>query len=201
MLVGNPLAGRGCKVPNFCDSIGIRRMDIFWVDNEQTMRSDMVRIQKFISREGWKPEELGEHKEEIIEHFEMGDDDYPFGGFLTSSLQSRIFDANLGKDQTIRFYIGELNLMSEEHIQKDLIEAYEPIPVGLVQNSLTSHPVMGEYIRDLIGALQLDGMSKAEAMNEVVKWGEAKPEELEGQFQKPKHYYKIKDEYYFAYND
>lgn len=201
MLVGNPLAPRGFKLPSFCKDICLRRMDIFWVDNEQLMGHDMVRLKKYIHKLGYGKAEIEENKKRISQYVDEGNEDDEFSPRQANSIQSRIFDANIGKDQTVRFYIGELKLITEEHIQKNLIEAYDSVPIGLAQNTLEEHPVMGEYLRDIIGALQLDGMTKAEAMDQVVKWGEAKPGDVVGQFKKPRHYYRIKDDYYYAFND
>lgn len=196
MLVGSSVGLRPVSIPHFCKDINLRRMDIFWVENEQMAESDLKKVEKkFMYRGSYSKSIELKKEQEIIKNF-LGMDG--FTG-ITSDIQNTIVDACIGGSQTVRFYCGELNVMSEEKIN-DMMDAYKIKSIDMIQDSIEENPILEETVRDIMGALMLDGLSKQESLLKVVEWNELETNTAKKMFKKPNHYFKIIDDYYFAFN-
>jgi len=220
-LRGNQHAPRGHKLPSFCEDIGIRRMDIFWVENEQITERHQKMFLNLNSGRGKRKttncfynamdirsiEELrdltdGEKRELFVDTLSSLTAD--FGGMLVAEEeQLTIVDAHLGQSQKIRFYCGELSCISDAKLGVYISEnAYISTPLGLQQESIVEHPLLETAVKELVDSLLLDGLSYGDALNMVVEWGELTVTEA-GAYkpEKPNHYYKVSDEVYYIFND
>lgn len=208
MLIGNPLANRGYKLPQFCDKLGLRRMDIIWVDQEMIPSSFVTKHGRGRSRFSPVDEAIDDGcktRDEFIDYFasRVG---FPSVGNYNIDLQATILTARIGTSETVRFWCGELSKVSDENIQRYLEEnAYTPVPFHHAGTDPIP-PVLEEAMRDIVDALRLDGLSKSEAVQEILSWGsisEDNKEELTKsmQAQKPNYYLKVCDEIYYTFND
>jgi hypothetical protein len=222
MLTGNPLAPRGQKMPAFCGELGLRRMDVIWMENEQMPSNSLARAAGYTERAPTR-RRRGQRsvddsvaaltKESFVEEVDKMDRDEliellygesPFAADRTG-LQVTILDARLGMNQTVRFWNGELNPIPEERIQYYLQEnALVAQPFAMPGEKPPAHPLIEEPLRDMIGALELDGLSHAEALAEVMKWGGTTKEQndaLKTTVVIPNYWYRTADEVYYTFND
>lgn len=219
MLVGNPYAKRGYSLPAFCKDIGLRRMDIVWVYNEQMSKGDYERVEKFTHFLDCEETELEnvremnrrqmkkykgiskevDDKELLLNRYDSFIEEYDVLGVGGLNLQRTIFDIRLLNDKVARFYSGELSFITDDRL-KTYLEAYTPTPLGIV-GGIKENFLIEETTRDLLGALQLDGMDESEALDEIVQIGELDPETAKKMVDLPNRYYKIKDSYYYVYNN
>jgi hypothetical protein len=117
-----------------------------------------------------------------------------------------VYDVNAGIDGTYRVFSHEINT---EDKPADLIEdAYEIISFSqgnLSESKPENSPVLEEPIKDLIGALQLDGLSKFSAIEYIVNNHMIEKEkniivedykkEIQEKIKLPGYYYRLKDEF------
>jgi hypothetical protein len=209
MLVGNPYAPRGQKLPDFCKDIGLRQMDVIYIFNEQMASEKLRQIYFHLSqtriRRRVDVDDLDFKDLEITERgfaraIREVYDDSPF-----PELNQNIYDANVAVGETVRFWDIELTFMTEEKIKYYLSEnAIFPITVegSLIQEV----PVLQNDIKELLGAMELDGLSRNEALNEATKMLSScqiegvKVKDLAQQIKIPNYYYRVNDEVYNAFN-
>lgn len=196
ILTGNSNAARGNKLPAFCKDLGLQKLDIIWVNDEKmpsrdlrifNLKSNKLKLKDFEECkkfDNYLDKDLLRKYDNLMNRY---DERY-------NSIQRTILDARLNKSKTVRFYCGELSIISKKDI-KEIIEAYITIPLAMNGREITDNVIVGDTIKDLIGALQLDGMSKEEAICQVVEWEESTWEELDSIIAKPNHYFKLKEEY------
>lgn len=199
MLVGNHRAKRGSELPGFCDRLGIRRMDIIWMDNEQVPSSLISHLEHAFKRRG-KGSLFGDDEEISLDS--LMESLYQSPAY--DHMQQTILDARLGMSETIRFWCGELSPVKEENLSLYLSEnAYTPVPLHMPGSDAIS-VVLDEPLRDMVGAMMLDGLSESEAYAEALSCvdGVDDREALASQMEcrKPNHWYKVSDVVYNTFN-
>lgn len=117
-----------------------------------------------------------------------------------------IFDIRHAGSQTLRAYDVELNLNSGIFKNKEILaEGYDLYHFISGNIETETPPILQEILVDLIGALQLDGLTKSEAIELIIKekWLDSKEDinklksNLENKIIKnlPNYYYKVKEVY------
>lgn len=202
MLVGNHRARRGHALPGFCKELGLRRMDIIWMENEQIPSSYINVLSKRNGKRSGRSlleveDSSGPSMEVLIGEL--------YASGIYDPLQQTILDARLGMNQTVRFWSGELSVIKDDSLQFYLDEgAYSPVPLHLPGEDPVS-AVMDEPLRDMVGALMLDGLSESAAYAEAFTCAESSEdrESLAVQMaqRKPNHWYKVSDVVYYTFND
>ena len=159
---GNPYAARGLRILGAIRDQGVTHFSIYYAYDEgcpwkalDRLVSNVVRdLQKGVLSQSMAKEFV---LEEVLETSGIPEVQLTWVTLHTPS------------SQLIRFYQGELS-----HFSIDLISGLvkenclEINPFGKVR----LNPVWDEAIRDMIGSLQLDGLSFQEAQAELVKAGE-----------------------------
>lgn len=214
MLGGNPLAmARGSGLPGFCERLGLRRMDIVWVYNE-LMPASYLKKESYYrrgthsEREGWWEDEAleGKTRDELLDALE--EHAHELFGHVPS--QATIMQAHVPSDEVVRFWVGELRRLSERTLEIIKEEsAYTLTPFGVGGTiPITALPALDEALRDIVGSLQLDGLSYAAAAEEAMKMGEFTPEQAGALEQHvaqahplPGYYWKASDAVYYTFND
>jgi len=170
------------SIPNFCKELDINPFDIFYVSNERIKKQPLEKIKKDLGLY----EEMEDDKFIKYRVFDILED-------FSNCIQHTILDAHLGKSKLIRFFSGELNVITEDKL-KNLIEFYNIKPLNIIQKRLEDNPLLEDTIKDLIGALQIDGLSKNEAIQTVVEWNELDVNTGKKIIDMPNHYYSLKKE-------
>jgi len=173
-LVGNPYAQRKNGLPAFTSQIGLRRQDIIWAYEELIPGSILKILNKYIkisigidiinsnkTRKLKKDYKLTEQdKIHIINYY---------NSILNHNRTSSIFTVKTGHSETVRYYNHEVKIYTKEKLKK-LREAYiiKHWTIGDIESTNIS-PILDDTLKDLIGSLQLDGMSKIEAIDYIIK--------------------------------
>lgn len=177
--------------------VKFNKLDIVYVYNEQIPRAVLERFDSRIRKLKTKPDE----KREIQSAWECACADVCE---RTSNLH--IFDIRHPGSQTLRAWDTELNLKPSmmDH-KEDLAEAYDLIHFTAGNIETETPPILNDLLKDLLGALQIDGLSKHEAIEMIVTegWLESPKDidHLRNVHQSevirnlPSYYYKIKPEY------
>lgn len=159
-VVGNPLAPRGLRLPNFGLGFDIRHMDIFWAFDEECPWNFP---QKGI---------LDIPAADVLDGHELAD--YICDLNRISSLQLTWMKVVTSYSDTVRFWQGEVRLLSDDLIddllQENLVET--------ISFAGKSHPILEEAIRDIVDALQMDGLSFQAAQAEAIRCGVLEPSQL-----------------------
>lgn len=160
-LKGNPRAPRGYRMPNFCKDLDIRHMDVYWAYNEEIEKALMSRIAHSLKRFGNITDE------DILDkaNFFINDG----GAFCidTGGLQITKVQISHPHQDRVCFWNGEISPIKDinEYLAENVLM---PFRFGEEEEF---NPIADEAIRDVIGSLQLDGMTKSQAYNEAISMG------------------------------
>jgi hypothetical protein len=164
-LTGNPYAARGHRlVPDLIEN-GLGHMDIVWAVNER------IRFNLHVQSDF-----------NDLDHSQMV-------GAINSEMEAAGIDINQLTcfdivSPNIKTYLwrGEVRLIGDDTIKALLAEnMLELRPFDL------DNPVLKESIRDIVDALQVDGLSLAQAQAEALRWGVIKQKDL----RLPAHFYRL----------
>ena len=206
MIIGNQYAPRGMKFPLVKARGGLRLMDIVWVYNELIPREYLKlnfrsRVESIIE---WHKDDKF-RRDRFIDYIrEMTTFPYAVSDQLT------VVTSHSPCVKPLRLYCGELNCIEESKLE-EMMDAYIATPIIGSGHSIIDNPIAEETTKHIIESLMLDGLSYEGALNEVIKAGEITRKEcltalhsteLQRQIDLlPGFYYKIKDEYYYVFND
>lgn len=177
-IIGNPKAPRGLRIPESIHELGVHHLDIYYAYDESTpwtMYGDTVLS---LSRNQY---------EDIT--------DLMLSMNSVTELQTTWMTLHTPVSQLIRMWNGEVRPFSEELIKDMLKENYlKTVPMGYTRES----PIWDELTRDLIGSLQLDGLSFQEAQFELISSGEV---EFERDPHLPPYFYRAIGDYYDQFSE
>ncbi len=171
---GNLFAPRGHRIPRSIAALGVRHMDIYYGIDEEICYRVMPPLRKQLSelrsRYGW----LGETPQERLA--DLGEKIYDTGSFgghdgrglNNNGWQATWITINVPHAETVRFFNGEVTSFREELIERCLKENLLEIVPFHIQ---AGNPVLKEAIREIVDALQVDGMSYHQATAEAVRAG------------------------------
>jgi len=175
-IMGCPLWQRGQRLIKTHQEIGIRHMDVYWAYKEKCCYP--IRVNRFQKRKlelpvavaydisrGIEPDEALSRAVEDLQNFV---EQSP----VANSLQHSKITINHPYPEEVRFYNGEIRVFDTKIIRLLLEEnALEIIPFGE-----TVHIALEDAVRELIEAYQLDGLTWAQAYQEVLGLGIVEPE-------------------------
>jgi|WetSurSiteA1Bulk_404760.scaffolds.fasta_scaffold02782_10 hypothetical protein len=169
-ILGNPYAPRGFRIPTVIRDLGVQHMDIYYAYDEGcpwTVYPNLVNVGEKLS-------------DIIIEKNQIPDVQLTWMALHTPA------------SQLIRMWCGEVRVFRESLIE-DMLEAnyLATIPFGKTNES----PVWDEATRDIIGSLQVDGLSYQEAQFELVTAGV----EFEKDLRLPPYFFRAIGEYKNAF--
>lgn len=187
-IKGNPNAPRGSKMPSFCQSLKIRHLDIYYAYNEIVNDSCLSRYEHCTRRLNLDSDS---DKEEIIDNFRKAMND-PFIGTLSD--QKTLLQISHPHQDRVCFYNGELSPVSSKSMDIFLSEnTVKPMKFGEEH----FNPITEEAIRDIVNAMELDGLSRSQAYNEAIVNGLLSEEDSVI----PKMYYQLHEEYRSMFSD
>ena len=168
---GNPYAKRGCRIPRSITDLGVQHMDIYWGFEEKTAWNYECDYNLWRGCSDRAKRDLIDEKTHTK---------------TNNSLQITLMRVLAPAPEIIKFYNGELALMSYELISdmlaEDLVET-----VSFDANN----PIIDDVTRDLVGSAQVEGMSLSEAQDYFLSYGMIKPKHL----QYPNYFYRPIGEY------
>lgn len=178
-----PLRGTD-RLPRAVVALGVQHMDIFWAINEELVVWGNSRHKGFIRK---KLRDLNRPRKYDLSRDGLVQDGAEwYYGFCEragwSHRQRSLITIDGPWSETVRFYNGEVAVYSQELIdtllEEDQVEAHV--------FGVTGHPVFEETIRDLVDALQIDGLSYHQAYNELLRAGEVEGDSMSpGVFYRP----------------
>lgn len=180
VIKGNPYAARGLRIPESIRAEGVRHMDIYYAYDEEVPWKVPSKVLK----------EFGLLKKDF-----SGVDADEFFLYLAAinnipTLQLSWLTLHTPSSQLIRMYRGEVAHFSQELIDELLNSG----GVRIVQfGGEQIEPVWEEATRDLVDALQLDGLNYHEAQAELLRAGDV---DFEFHQRKPMYFYRATGWYY-----
>ena len=156
-VLGNPFAPRGLRIPVSIHDLGVQHFDIYYAYDEGTPWKI-----NFAGAEVFGLDTTLADTKQIVEAtlLEYG----------VQQLQTTWVTLNTPVSQLIRMWNGEVRVFSDELIKELLAAGYiETIPFG--EQKKKESPVWDEVTRDMIGSLQLDGLSYQQAQHELITAG------------------------------
>lgn len=176
-IMGNPMAFRGSRIIPAHREAGIQHMDIYWGSKEVFPYGPKVNrrgkrnlelniaIAYDISQGATQEDALARAVGELQNFVAMA----PFGN---SPLQHTLITIAHPHPEEVRFYNGEIRVFDREMLHELLgTNCLEIIHFGKTQQV-----VLEDTIRELVDALQLDGLSWAEGYQEMLGIGVIEPE-------------------------
>lgn len=191
-IVGCPVWPRGKRIVKIHREIGIRHLDIYW-GHKETMQDLTVRrfrrprikltaaIAYDVSDGYLQKDALNIAVDELRRHTLES----PFE--LQRHLHSSLITISYPHPEEVRFYNSEVRVLSSGSIRELLaMDGVDVIKFGETQT-----PVLEDAAKELVDAFKVDGLSEAEAYQQVVAAGEVEPGEFIPQwFYRPKGLFK-----------
>ena len=188
MLMCNKLKGSGRRYrgvyEQFVDEKAALKLKKSSPKNKKRINEIQKDIEKYVGQ--------------VFDNLASGESNLPLVVGAYAENQRTIVTANIGAVEEVRFYNGELNLLTDVQVEERL-EAYNVVPIGLPQESIEKSPLLEETVKDLLGALRLDGLTRSQAILQVVEWNELDMDTAQKICEIPQHWFKIKDEYYYQF--
>lgn len=168
---------RGRRIIPAYRKIGIRHMDIYWGSKEVLVSRPLVRrwrrprmklpqaVLYDITRGSTPEEAMQRAKEELLEIIDGAPWHHP-------RWQTSFITVSHPSPEEIRFFNSEVHVFSTDLIRQMLAENYVETTVF----GQTTIPVLEGALQEIVDALQVDGLSHAEAHHHALTHGIIEPE-------------------------
>jgi hypothetical protein len=174
-IVGCPAWPRGQRLVKVHREIGIRHMDIYWASKETFVAKFTVNrfgrrdidLPAAIAHEVSRGRDLDEALARAVEEVQSFVLDNP----NQSRWQTSLVTINHPCPEEVRFYNGEVRVFAPNTIRELLAADWvDVLPFGE-----TTMPVLEDAAREIADALQVDGLSEAEAYQQILGMGIVDP--------------------------
>ena len=176
---GNSYSPRSCRLPlSLVKEADIRHLDVYWASNEECPWPLDINALKGLSGFSRYSMDTTEGIELLIEHVMVAN-------YIEDDQLTKV-SLHTPYHKAVCLWAGELVTFTNEHIEMLLHEGYlEIMEFG------GTNPVWDEETRDIIGSLQVDGLTLNQAQAELIRAGAMKL----GDLVVPHYFYRASGEY------
>jgi len=181
-IVGCPVWPRGARLIEAHRKAGIQHMDVYWASNEVPVSEPIVnrfgrRRGKLVSQLYYdisrNPGSAEECFERAVAEYQGYFEESPY---RRANLQTSYVTIVHPHPEEVRFFNSEVRVFGPNTVRMLLAENQ----VETIFFGQSSMPVLDGLVAELVDALQLDGLSKGEALHEALTGGVIEPEEVTG---------------------